>query len=167
MKKLLFILIFTIFSLFTNISITYAKTCPNGPSDCPSDQVCITDPDNPTAPDKVCRPSSANSVFGKIVPPSPLAGIVAQDQTGAKGLSQFLSNLIALFYSIAGIVLIFMIVWGAFDWLTSEGDKEKVQSAQKKIINAIIGIILFAIAFAVIQVLGHFTGFTFFAGQSP
>lgn len=112
---------------------------------------------------------TTQDVFGKIKVPDALRSLVNDnaDPSGAQGLSRFFSNLVALFYSIAGIVLIFMIVWGAFDWLTSEGDKEKVQSAQKKIINAIIGIILFAITFAVIQVLGHFTGFTFFAGQKP
>lgn len=103
--------------------------------------------------------------FGKIVPPSPIATFLGSDKTGAGGISAFLSNLITLIYSVAFIVLIFMILWGAFDWLTSEGDKEKLQNAQKKIINAVVGIVLFAIAFAVIQVLGKFTGFTFFVGQ--
>lgn len=105
--------------------------------------------------------------FGKIVAPSPIQDFIGKtDQTGAAGISKFLSNLIALFYAMAAIVLIFMLLWGAFDWITSEGDKEKLQSAQRKIINAIIGIVLFGIAFAVIQVLGQFTGFTFFKGQS-
>ena len=55
-----------------------------------------------------------------------------------------------------------MIVWGAWDWLISGGDKEKLQGAQKKLINAMVGIILFAIAFAAIKVLAKFTGFQFF-----
>lgn len=104
--------------------------------------------------------------FGTISPPPSLQKFIGTDTTGAAGISQFLSNLIALFYAVAAIVLIFMILWGAFDWITSEGDKEKLQSAQRKIINAIIGIVLFGIAFAVIQVLGQFTGFKFFEGQS-
>ncbi len=57
-----------------------------------------------------------------------------------------------------------MLLWGAWDWMSSEGDKEKLSSAQKKIINAFIGILLFAVAFAVIRILGAFTGFTFFTG---
>lgn len=104
-------------------------------------------------------------VFGKITPPDALKGLVAKDPTGAGGLSIFLSNLIALFFSVAAIVLVFMLVWGAFDWLTSEGDKEKVASARNKIMNALIGLLLFAVAFAIFQVLGTFTRFTFFVGQ--
>lgn len=114
---------------------------------------CVNDPSN-----IVCK-------FGAIAPPSPLVNFIGSDPTGAKGLSQFFSNLIGLIYSAAGVVFILMLVWGAWDWLTSEGDKEKLQGAQKKIINAIVGIALFAIAFAVIQVIGRFTGFTFFVGQ--
>ncbi len=104
-----------------------------------------------------------NSVFGTVSPPPALDNLIKRDPTGAGGLGLFLSNLIALIYAIAAVVLIFMLIWGAFDWLTSGGDKEKLQGAQRKIINSIIGIILFAIAFAVIQVLGTFTGFEFFS----
>lgn len=104
-------------------------------------------------------------VFGTISPPPELQKFIGTDSTGAAGISKFLSNLITLIYSLAAVVLIFMLLWGAWDWLTSEGEKEKLESAKKKIVNAIVGIMLFAVAFAVIQVLGTFTGFTFFVGQ--
>ncbi|MBI3103502.1 hypothetical protein HYZ05_01020 [Candidatus Daviesbacteria bacterium] len=99
--------------------------------------------------------------FGTISPPPE----IQRFGFGAEGISKFLNNLIALIYSLAAVVLILMLLWGAWDWLTSEGDKEKLESAKRKIINAIIGILLFAVAFAVIQVLGQFTGFTFFVDQ--
>ena len=119
-----------------------------------------------TAPPKCQNPNTATSsnignVFGKIIPPDAIIDF----GFGARGIGTFFSNLIALIYIIAAIVLIFMILWGAFDWMTSEGDKEKLQGAQKKLINAFIGILLFAVAFGIIRVLGIFTGFTFFTGQ--
>lgn len=115
---------------------------------------CLTDPDRIE-----CK-------FGTISPPPALKELVEKETaTPGGGISFFLSNLIALIYSLAAIVLIFMLLWGAFDWITSEGDKEKLQAAQRKIINALIGILLFAAAFAIIQVLGQFTGFKFFVGQ--
>lgn len=105
--------------------------------------------------------------FGTISPPPAIDKFGGPDlsKTGAVGIGKFLSNLIALIYTLAAIVLIFMLLWGAWDWITSEGDKEKLDSARKKIINALVGIILFAVAFAIIQVFGQFTGFTFFLGQ--
>lgn len=112
-------------------------------------------------------PSPIDQIFGKITPPSPIAKFAGADPSGALGISKFLSNLIALFYSLAAVVLIFMIIWGAWDWMTSEGDKEKLQAAQRKIINAFIGIVLFAVAFAIITVLGQFTGFKFSEPSVP
>lgn len=103
--------------------------------------------------------------FGKIKPPKELEPFTSPDPTGSAGISKFLTNLVGLIYILAFIVLVLMLLWGGWDWMTSEGDKEKLDSAKKKLINAIIGIILFAVAFAFIQVLGQFTGFTFFAGQ--
>ena len=103
--------------------------------------------------------------FGTISPPPALQKFIGTDSTGAAGISKFFSNLVTLVYSLAAIVLILMILWGAFDWITSEGDKEKLESAKRKLINAVIGIMLFAVAFAIIQILGTFTGFQFFVGQ--
>lgn len=104
-------------------------------------------------------------IFGTINPPEAIKKFAGDDPTGSLGISKLVSNLISLIYAAAAVVLIFMLIWGAWDWLTSEGQKEKLDAAQKKIINAIIGIILFAIAFAAIQILGVFTGFKFFEGQ--
>ena len=113
-------------------------------------------------------PANQNTIeckFGTIAPPPAISTFIGSDPTGAGGISKFLSNLIALIYTIATIVLIFMLLWGAFDWITSGGDKEKIQEARGRITNAIIGIVLFSLAFAAIAVLGEFTGFKFFEGQ--
>ena len=109
--------------------------------------------------------AAMEDTFGKIRTPQVFREFIQRDDTGASAISMILSNLIVLIYSVATVVLIFMILWGAFDWLTSEGDKEKLENAKKKLINAFVGITLFAIAFAIIQILGKFTGFTFFVGQ--
>lgn len=130
----------------------------NAPTSFAIDPPCATPPASPD-PRVECR-------FGTITPPSPIADFLgSSDKTGAGAISKFLSNFVTLIYSAAAIVLIFMLLWGAFDWMVSGGDKEAVAKARNRIINAFIGILLFAVAFAIIQVLGQFTGFTFFAGQ--
>ncbi|MBI2019651.1 hypothetical protein HYS95_03225 [Candidatus Daviesbacteria bacterium] len=112
-----------------------------------------------------CKESAVGKIFGLVKPPAPLAGLIKDNPSGAWIISMFFSNFVALLFSIAMIALVFMIIWSAFEWLTSGGDKEKLANAQKRIINAFIGIILFATAFAIIRVLGTFTGFKFFVGQ--
>ncbi len=85
---------------------------------------------------------------------------------GSSGISSFLNMSIILIYIIAGIVFVFMILFGAFQFLTSGGNKEQLDSARKRITFALIGIILFAVAFAVISLVGRFTGFTFFSSSN-
>jgi len=155
-KIILILLLFTIYYLPFTILVTpvYARPCFTAP-----DGTLICPPVTPPPVNPIQR------IFGTIQPPDALKKFIGTDPTGATGVSKLLSNLVALIYAIAAIVLIFMILWGAFDWMTSEGDKEKIEKARSKIINAIIGILLFAVAFAVIQLIGQFTGFTFFAGQ--
>lgn len=107
-------------------------------------------------------PIDIKKVFGEIKPPQELLPFIREGGQGAGGISLFFSNLVVLIYIVASIVFVFMLLWGAFEWLTSGGDKEKVDAARRRLTNAFIGIILFAIAFAVLRVIGIFTGFTFF-----
>lgn len=55
---------------------------------------------------------------------------------------------------------IFLII-GGFQWISSGGDKAKTEEAQKKITNAIIGLIIIAAAYALINLVT-----TFLFGQS-
>lgn len=176
-RKIFVLLVINILFL-TNTPVTLAvrqvgQSC--GPS-YPSDSKCETDKGycckldkqtvDPNFPKTYsCQYDPICATFGKIEAPDPLEGMLEGDPTGAGAISKFLSNGINLIYSLAAIVLIFMIIWGAFQWLTSGGDKEQLASAQRRIIHAIIGIIIFAAAFAIISVLGTFTGFRFFNGQ--
>lgn len=111
------------------------------------------------------KPATIKDTFGTISPPPALSNFIGTDPTGAAGISKFLTNLVALIYTLAAVVFIFMLLWGAYDWITSGGEKEKMQTAKERITQAFVGIILFAAAFAVIAILGRFTGFIFFVGQ--
>lgn len=101
---------------------------------------------------------TVEDIFGKIPAPSPVQAL----GEGGIGIGKFLSNLIELIFIAAGIVFIFMLLWGAFAWLISGGEKEKLASAQQRILHAIIGLVLLAISFALISVIGTFTGFKLF-----
>jgi len=55
---------------------------------------------------------------------------------------------------IAGaIAMILFIVWGAMDWLMSEGDKEKITRARNKITHALIGLGLLVLSYAIVVFL--------------
>ncbi|MDP3758412.1 MAG: hypothetical protein Q8Q86_01725, partial [Candidatus Daviesbacteria bacterium] len=50
---------------------------------------------------------------------------------------------------------LFMLIIGAFQWITSGGDKEGVESARKRITHALIGFAILALAFLIVQVVGQ------------
>lgn len=111
---------------------------------------------------KVTTPGGVNSsfqdVFGKIDPPLAITRI----GRGAQGINNILNTFLTLIYSIAGILVLFMFVFAALQWILSGGDKEAVKSARQRITWAIIGITFLALTFIILRVLGLILGFKFF-----
>ncbi len=113
---------------------------------------------------KLIAAQSVQDVFGKIEAPSPIQPLTKDG--GAAGISMFLSNVVTLIYITASIVFVFMVLISAFQWITSAGDKEKVAAARNRLTFAIIGIVILALAFVIIRLVGQVTGFEFFVGQN-
>lgn len=78
---------------------------------------------------------------------------------GFSTLGDFISKILTLAFVIAILLVLVMLIWGAFEWIASGGDKEAVGKARNRIINALIGLAVLAIAFALFQVAGQFIGF--------
>jgi hypothetical protein len=51
-----------------------------------------------------------------------------------------------------------MFLWGAVKWITSGGDKEAVSAARKKIVAALVGLVILAVSFLVLSLIGLFIG---------
>lgn len=72
-----------------------------------------------------------------------------------------LSNVINAALVLAGITAVFLIVWAGFQYVTSNGDKEKVDGARKRITYAIIGLVFIIFSFVIINFISEFTGVSF------
>lgn len=85
---------------------------------------------------------------------------IVQDPSkgGYTDISNFLSNLITIGLTIGIILVLIMLVWGAFDWIMSGGDKDAVGKARSRIINALIGLAVMAVAFALAKVGASIAG---------
>lgn len=92
-------------------------------------------------------------IFGKISPPPGVSSTIASDPVAALG--KLLGTAINLFVVGAGLFLLVWMLWGAFDWIVSGGEKERIAKAQNKITNALIGMLLI---FVVLTVFGVFAG---------
>lgn len=92
-----------------------------------------------------------NDFVGKITPP--IEGF-ADDPNEVIGT--ILSVALKIFFIIAGVTALYFLLWGAFDWITSGGDKEKISTARQRIGNAVLGITLIFVVLVIIATLEKF-----------
>jgi len=58
----------------------------------------------------------------------------------------------------AGIVAVFMVMYGGFKFLTSQGDPAKLDSARKTLIYSVIGLLLIIFSYYIVALIGNLTG---------
>lgn len=78
---------------------------------------------------------------------------------GYSDIGAFITNFITLAFVVAIIVVLVMLIIGAYEWIVSGGDKEAVGKARNRIINALIGLAVLAVAFALARLGAQFLGF--------
>lgn len=82
-------------------------------------------------------------------------------------LGTVISNILTIFFSIGVIMVLIFLILGAFDWITSGGEKENVAKARSKILNALIGLAILALAFLIARIGGQIAGVDIFNLQLP
>lgn len=71
-------------------------------------------------------------------------------------VSKLLSRYVFFF---AGLCLLFMLIAGGFQLLTSAGDPETVKAGQSKIVSALIGFFIIFVAYWLMQIIEIVLGF--------
>lgn len=90
-------------------------------------------------------------IFGQVSPPPGMN--IGGGGDPIDGLGTLIGWGINMFIIVAGMFLLLYLLWGAFDWIGSSGEKEKVTKAQHKITNALIGMVLIFVVLVVFNVL--------------
>ena len=70
----------------------------------------------------------------------PICDTLKTDGAGAFG--GIIGKLVNLFIFMCAMATLLYLLVGAFEWITSGGEKEKIAKAQSKITNAIIGLVI-------------------------
>ena len=87
------------------------------------------------------------------------ANVGVPQPTGVVGdIGSLIQGLVTASVVIGALAAFIYLILGGFQWITSGGDKTKTEEAQKKITNAIIGLIIIAAAYAIINVVTVFLG---------
>lgn len=73
---------------------------------------------------------------------------VASKTPGA-GLAFYIGTLWRTAVTIGGLLFLLYLVWGGIEWMTAAGDKAKVENAQHKITNAVVGLAVLVGSYAI------------------
>jgi len=85
--------------------------------------------------------------------------IVTDEDPGASAFTNFLSTAIGVMTIVAIIWFVFTLFSGAIAWLSSGGDKQKLQNAQKQITTSLVGLVIVISAIFLIKIVGVIFGF--------
>ena len=84
---------------------------------------------------------------------NPLTDAVVKGPFAVPTLGDLLGSLIKIFFFIAGLMSLFYLLMGAFEWVRSGGKEEDIEGAQKKIMAAIIGLIIMVAVLTLVIVI--------------
>jgi hypothetical protein len=70
----------------------------------------------------------------------------------------WIGSLLSIAMTIAALLVLLYLIWGAIEWITAGGDSGKLQKARDKIAQAIVGIIVLSATLAIFMVLQNFLG---------
>ncbi len=65
------------------------------------------------------------------------------------GLAFYIANLWRTIVTVGGILFLIYLIWGGVEWMIGGGDKARVENAQHKISNAVIGLGVLVASYAI------------------
>lgn len=108
---------------------------------------------NLLAEDLIVAPEGGFKGFGKLG----LQGdSPASNATGT--FTTFLSSVIGVMTLVAIIWFVFLLISGAISYMSAGGDKGAIESARKRILNGVIGIVLVIAAIFIVRLIGYLLG---------
>jgi len=76
----------------------------------------------------------------------------------SSNFSYLVSSLMSFIMAVAALAVLIFLLLGAIEWITSAGDKNKLESARNKMMHAALGIIILSATTAIFMVIQQFVG---------
>ena len=73
-------------------------------------------------------------------------------------LGAIISKGLGFIMPMAGIVLLFFLIFGGYDYMMSQGNPDKIKAGQAKITSGIIGFILLILSFLITRIIALIFG---------
>ncbi|HYD34888.1 MAG TPA: hypothetical protein VD999_02375 [Vitreimonas sp.] len=77
----------------------------------------------------------------------------------AVDFGSWLNSVLSLVMVISALLVFFYLISAAFDWIMSGGDKGATEKARSKMTAAVIGLIIVAASYAILNLIVRFLGF--------
>ncbi len=90
----------------------------------------------------------ATNLFKDMDPTKNSSGIKISSSIGTVA-----RNIITIVFIVAAIMTLFFLIMGAVNWISSGGDRGKVEEARNKITAAVIGLLILAATWALYQLV--------------
>lgn len=89
-----------------------------------------------------------------------LFGLGGNTLSGSTNLEQFITTAIQLMLLFAGAIAIVFVIIGGYYYITAAGNEEQSEKGRKTLTNAIIGIIIIVLSYAIITVISNLVSST-------
>jgi hypothetical protein len=83
---------------------------------------------------------------------------VASETDALTKITRIVSSVIGAMTVAAGIWFMFQFLIGGYTWLSSMGEKQRLEEARNRIVNALIGLVIIVGGWVVLQLVGKFFG---------
>lgn len=70
--------------------------------------------------------------------------------SGGDSLLEIIGNIISIFLGLVGVIFLVLVIYAGFLWMTSQGDEEKIKTAQQILRNATIGLVITLAAYGIV-----------------
>lgn len=93
-----------------------------------------------------------------VLPPSLGGGTSPSTELGGQAIGKLISNIVGLIFIFSFLLAFLYLLTGSVAWITSGGDKAKLENARNKITHALLGLIIVAAAYAIVKLAAQFLG---------
>ncbi len=73
-------------------------------------------------------------------------------------LGDLISRMLSFIMPLAAVILLFVLIWGGYGFMMSQGNPEKLKSAQARIMTGLIGFFILALAFLFVRLIATIFG---------
>ncbi len=89
---------------------------------------------------------------------NPALGDKYMNTSGINFFKLLIPRLVTVVLIIGSLIFFFTLITGAIQWMSSGGDKQALETARGKITQALIGIVILFVSFAIVKLIEHFFG---------